>query len=71
MSLLGTDWDYFTSIACSEATTSTSIIRDEQLVDSRAIAIAIAAIIVFCDSLVCQQQQQQPKQKQKQEEQAE
>jgi hypothetical protein len=52
MSLLGTDWDYFTSIACSEATTRTSIIRDEQLVDSRAFA-AIAAIIVFCDSFVC------------------
>jgi hypothetical protein len=60
MSLLGTDWDYFTSIACSEATTS--IIRDEQLVDSRT-AAAIAAI-VFCDSLVCQQQRQQQKEEQ-------
>jgi hypothetical protein len=61
MSLLGTDWDYFTSIACSEATTR--IIRDEQLVDSRAIAIAI----VFCDSFVCQQQQQQKQKQQKEE----
>jgi hypothetical protein len=51
MSLLGTDWDYFTSIACSEATTR--IIRDEQLVDSRAIAAIAAIAIVFCDSLVC------------------
>jgi hypothetical protein len=53
MSLLGTDWDYFTSIACSEATTS--IISNEQLVDSRTIA---AIAIVFCDSFVCQQQKQ-------------
>jgi hypothetical protein len=68
MSLLGTDWDYFTSIACSEATTSTSIIRDEQLVDSRT---AAAIAIVFCDSFVCQQQRQQPKQPKQQKEEAE